>query len=120
MYDCDGLIGYVSDRDRRTYGGINVCLRSSAMGLDQNRAHCGRYADKSPVYVKDTWIFRASSRRPARAQILHVDNDAHGTYESYAVSEEPRLPISVKDDTLPSDVPRVIGTDGLALQPLLD
>ena len=80
VYGCDEQIGYVSVRDRRTYGGFNVRLRSSAMSLDQYRAQCALYADKSPVYVKDSSIFSASSPRPAPAQIVHVDDDVHGTY----------------------------------------
>ena len=65
-------------------------------------------------------MFRICSLRPAPAPIVHVDDDVHWTYESYAVSEEPSLQIPVEDDTRPSGVRRESGTAGLALQPLLD
>ena len=80
-------------RDRRIYPKYDVRLRALAMSLEQYRTNCVLYADKSPVYVKDSGMYRASSPRAALAPIIHGNDDDHGVHESYAAIEEQSLPI---------------------------
>ena len=87
MYDFEEQVGYVSMRDRHKYPAFDVRLRASAMSLEQYRAHCVLYADKSPVHVKDNWMYRVSLPRAALAPIEHVSDDEHGVYESYEARE---------------------------------
>ena len=98
MYPCDEQIGYASLHDRCTYRGFDVRLRASAMSLEQYRAHYALYADKSSVYVKKSWMYRASSCRAAPAPVVHVGDAEHGEFDSYAVSEEPFIPLASDDD----------------------
>ena len=120
MYGCDEQIGYVSVRDQCTYSAPNVRLCASEMSLEQYRPHCALYVDKSPMYVKYSWMYRASLLLLALPPIVHDDDDAHGAYELYAVSEEPNLLNPAYGRARPSGALHVSQTAGLTFQSVLD
>ena len=51
VYSCEEQVEFVSMLDRSTYRAFDVRLCSSAMMLEQYRAHNELYAERSAMYV---------------------------------------------------------------------
>ena len=78
----------MSTKDSRVYHAFEVHVHTSAMRLEQYQAHSVFRAEKSPMYVKYSRIYRVSSSRPALALFVYVSDEKHGTLDLYAMSDE--------------------------------
>ena len=76
VYSCDDQIGYVLSGDRRTYRTFDIHLLPSAMSLEQYRANSALFAERSPLYVWDSWMHHASSPYPVPPH-MHLWTRAH-------------------------------------------
>ena len=120
VYPCDAQVGYVSLEDRQTHSAFDVLLQLSAMSLEQYRAHSVLFAEHSPLYVREAWMHRASSPRPAPPPQVAVDEGAHEAYDSYAMDEDPSVPTATGDDNRDGIPPRASASSGIDLKPPFD
>ena len=107
-------------QNRRAYRGYKVRLRASAMTLELYLAHCNLYSERSTMYVKDSWMFRALSPRASSQMAEPEDDYAYDAYDSYAVSDDPSVSVVVVPQVGDGNVHRGSSSSDLDVQLLLD